>query len=171
MARFKDYSMLCPCGADRTYSLCCQPFILAEKQVTSPEQLMRSRYSAYAVNAPEYIYRTYTIESQAEQSIDDIKQWASVTKWLKLIIHQTSNYKVDLTNKDYAHVEFSAFYQHLGRLWQMREKSNFILENKAWRYHNGDVSESAEINLPKRNERCFCGGIKKFKNCCMKTLT
>ena len=169
--RFKDYSMLCPCGTGRTYNLCCQPFILSEKQTTSPEQSMRSRYSAYAVNEPEYIYQTYSLISQAEQSIDDIKQWASVTKWLKLIIHHTSDYKADLANKDYAQVEFSAFYQHLGRFWKMREKSNFILENNLWRYHDGDVSKSVEITKPKRNEICFCASNKKFKHCCMKTLT
>lgn len=162
--------MLCPCGTDRTYALCCQPLILAEKQAISPEQLMRSRYSAYAVNEPEYIYQTYSIVSQAEQSIDDIKQWASVTKWLKLIIHHTSDYKAAIANKDYAQVEFSAFYQHLGRLWQMREKSNFIFEQQVWLYHDGEVSESEEINKPKRNEVCFCGSNKKFKHCCMKAL-
>lgn len=162
--------MLCPCGSERAYSQCCQVIIQAEKPANSPEQLMRSRYSAYAKNQAEYIYLTYAHASQTEQSINDIAQWAMQTRWLKLIIHHASDYKINLANNEKAQVEFSAFYQHQDQIWQMQEKSNFIIEQGAWRYLDGDVSESTVLNKPKKNQLCFCGTQKKFKYCCAKNF-
>nr|WP_223270304.1 YchJ family metal-binding protein [Colwellia sp. C1TZA3] len=143
---------------------------MATKSANSPEQLMRSRYSAYATQQADYIYFTYAHSSQAEQSIDDIAQWAATTKWLKLVIHYASDHKKDLAKHNNAQVEFSAFYQLHGQIWQMREKSNFVLEDTAWRYLDGEVSDSKTLNKPKRNESCFCGSEKKFKNCCAKVF-
>jgi len=161
--------MLCPCGSEQVYAQCCRPIILAEKPANSPEQLMRSRYSAYANKQAGYIYLTYAYSSQAAQSIDDIAQWAAQTNWLKLIIHYASDFHKDLANNNNAQVEFSAFYQHQGQIWQMREKSNFVIEENKWRYLDGEVSESKTVNKPKRNARCFCGSDKKFKHCCAKS--
>ena len=162
--------MLCPCGSDRAYSHCCLAIILAEKSATSPEQLMRSRYSAYAKKNAQYIYLTYATSSQAEQLIEDIEQWAEQTQWLKLVIHHSSDYQKDLANNNNAQVEFSAFYQYQGKLWQMRERSNFVVEQGNWRYLDGEVSDSNELAKPKRNELCFCGSNKKFKQCCAKSF-
>lgn len=162
--------MLCPCGSDRAYSHCCRAIILAEKSATSPEQLMRSRYSAYAKKNAQYIYLTYATSSQAEQLIEDIEQWAEQTQWLKLVIHHSSDYQKDLANNNNAQVEFSAFYQYQGQLWQMRERSNFVVEQGNWRYLDGEVSDSNELAKPKRNELCFCGSNKKFKQCCAKSF-
>ncbi|ARD46347.1 YchJ family protein [Colwellia sp. PAMC 21821] len=162
--------MLCPCGSEQAYNQCCQPFIMASKAVNTPEQLMRSRYSAYANKQATYIYLTYAKSSQVEQSVEDIAQWAAQTTWLKLIIHSASDHKKNLANNEHAQVEFSAFYQLNGKIWLMREKSNFAIEDGKWRYLDGDVSDSKAYNKPKRNEFCFCGSHKKFKQCCAKNL-
>ena len=162
--------MLCPCGSELAYAQCCQTLISGAKPAQSPVQLMRSRYAAYATKQAEYIYQTYARSSQAEQSIADITQWAEQTLWLKLIIHHASDFEKDLANQQYAQVEFSAFYLHQGCIWQMRECSNFVIEQNAWRYLDGDVSESIEVKKPKRNEPCFCQSNKKFKHCCAKRL-
>jgi SEC-C motif-containing protein len=162
--------MLCPCGSERAYTQCCQPIIMATTPANSPEQLMRSRYTAYATKQAEYIYLTYAHSSQNENSVDDIAQWAAQTTWLKLIIHSASDHKKDLANNDHAQVDFSAFYQLQGKIWQMREKSNFIIEDGVWRYLDGEVSDSDALNKPKRNEVCFCGSEKKFKQCCAKAF-
>jgi SEC-C motif-containing protein len=157
--------MLCPCGSEQAFNQCCQTLISGSVIANSPEQLMRSRYSAYATNHVEYIFRTYAEASRKSQSIEDITQWANETKWVKLVVHQSS----DLLS-DNAQVEFSAFYLHQEQLCQLREKSNFVMEKNAWHYLDGDVSDNAEIDKPKRNELCFCGSEKKFKQCCMKAL-
>ncbi|MBA6416509.1 YchJ family protein [Colwellia sp. 6M3] len=162
--------MQCPCGLELTYAQCCQPLIMATTSSNSPEQLMRSRYSAYATKNAEYIYLTYAKASQLEQSIVDIEQWAAQTKWLKLVIHNASEYQKNKINKESAQVEFSAFYQHQGQIWQMRENSNFVIEDNAWRYLDGEVSDSKVLIKPKRNDTCFCQSNKKFKQCCAKAF-
>ena len=162
--------MLCPCGTELAYAQCCQPLIMATQPANSPEQLMRSRYSAYATKQAEYIYLTYAQASKAEQSITGIVQWAAQTKWLKLIIHYASNHQLNSTNHESAQVEFSAFYLHQGEIWHMRERSNFIIEEAVWRYLEGNLSDSTALNKPKRNDLCFCGSGTKFKHCCSKAF-
>lgn len=162
--------MLCPCGSAQTFSQCCEVIITGSNIASSPEQLMRSRYSAYATKQAEYIFRTYADISRKTQNIDDITQWANETKWLKLVIHHASNFQHDLLDNKNAQVEFSAYYSHQGQICHMRENSNFIIENNQWRYLDGDVSENSEIDKPKRNQLCFCGSAKKFKQCCAKVF-
>jgi SEC-C motif-containing protein len=145
----------------------------------SPEQLMRSRYSAYAINATNYIYQTYAKSSQAQQSVDDIATWANQTTWLKLIVHCASNFSLKektttsrkkapnkVQQENVPTVCFSAYYQHQGRYFLMKETSRFILEDNLWHYLDGEVSDSKELAIPKRNEQCFCQSKKKFKHCC-----
>src|SRR5262245_31375113 len=47
----------CPCGSGLTYKKCCQVLHKGGK-AASPEALMRSRYSAYALNLAAYIMQT-----------------------------------------------------------------------------------------------------------------
>lgn len=156
--------MLCPCGSEKAYSQCCQPIIEKEKSASSAEQLMRSRYSAYALKNAHYIYDTYAIQSRKSQTIADIQEWANETKWVKLVIHQA----IKCDDPINAQVEFSAFYSIERQIFEMREISNFVIENDAWFYLDGEVLFNEEVLKPKRNDACFCHSQKKFKICCSK---
>ncbi len=158
--------MQCPCGSGNNFIQCCDLLINQNKLAQSPEQLMRSRYSAYATNNAEYIYKTYADISQCAQSISEIKEWAEQTTWLKLVIHSTSSFVNKHCKSTLPTVHFSAYYQHLGKYYQLSEKSQFCFERKQWRYLDGEVSQNDELAIPGRNEHCFCGGDKKFKRCC-----
>ena len=137
--------MQCPCGSCNSYEQCCFLLISQKTFAQSPEKLMRSRYSAYAKNAAEYIYHTYAKSSQVQQSVTDIESWAEQTTWLKLLIHSASD--VSLTNKTSPTVCFSAYYQHQGLYYLMKETSQFFLEHGEWRYLDGEVSESEKPDL------------------------
>jgi SEC-C motif-containing protein len=167
--------MQCPCGSNLIFQKCCFLIISEEVKAISSEQLMRSRYSAYATKSANYIYNTYAESSKALQSIRDISMWAKETKWLKLIIHSASEYSLnkdnDSTNSsnednNYPTVCFSAYYRHQGTYYLMKETSRFMLEDSQWRYLDGEVSTNEELIAPKRNELCFCNSQKKFKHCC-----
>ena len=170
--------MPCPCGANNSFKHCCLKLINQEALARSPEQLMRSRFSAYATNAAEYIFNTYAKSSQASQSLNDIEDWAKQTIWLKLIIHSASDFLMNQTDQiskaatfnknseSCATVCFSAYYRHQGLYFLMKETSRFVLENNQWRYLDGKVSDHEELMTPKRNELCFCHSKKKFKRCC-----
>lgn len=47
----------CPCGSGKPYAGCCRPYHTG-KPAPTPEALMRSRYSAYALDKPDYIMHT-----------------------------------------------------------------------------------------------------------------
>jgi SEC-C motif-containing protein len=167
--------MQCPCGSNNSFKQCCFLIINEEIKAESPEQLMRSRYSAYATKSADYIYQTYAESSRVQQSIDDISQWAKETKWLKLTIHSASEYNIGMENnvinatneeKAFPTVSFSAYYKHQGKYCLMKETSRFIMEDSQWRYLDGAVSNNEEIVAPKRNELCFCQSQRKFKQCC-----
>jgi SEC-C motif-containing protein len=133
---------------------------------------MRSRYSAYATEAADYIYQTYAQASRALQSIADISAWAKETKWLKLTINAASDYtELNAVNADnkgqhLPTVCFSAYYQYQGEYFLVKETSRFVVEKGQWRYLDGEVSNNEALIAPKRNQACFCDSDKKFKQCC-----
>lgn len=167
--------MQCPCGSNISFKQCCFLIITEEVIAISPEQLMRSRYSAYATKSADYIYQTYAKTSREKQSLNDISEWAQETKWLRLIIHSASEYTIEINNnaindaneeQNFPTVCFSAYYKHQSKYYLMKETSRFVFEENQWRYLDGEVSTSEELVALKRNERCFCNSNKKFKQCC-----
>ena len=154
---------LCPCGSNKPLSLCCENFINQTQSPLTSEQLMRSRFTAYALKNCQYIADTYASCKQAENSIEDISEWAEQTTWLSLEVVST-----DYDDSKYHFVEFIAKYLVENEIWQMHEKSRFIQEEEKWRYFDGDVSEHKLVKKLSRNENCPCLSGKKFKRCCMK---
>jgi len=158
---------LCPCGSNKEFLTCCLPIINGDIKAVSPEQLMRSRYSAYAKKCSQYIYDSYAKSSQKDQSLNEISSWANQTQWLNLVINHASSFEQSyLPNQSLPTVEFTAFYRHDNRFFKMHENSRFLLENQHWRYVDGDVTEHIELPTPSRNSLCICQSGKKFKRCC-----
>lgn len=173
----------CFCGSNANLSSCCQPYINKEIPVQSAEQLMRSRFSAYAIGDAEYIYDTYAKSSQKAQSVKDIDDWSKSCVWIALKIYPMAISDNKATEQ---FVEFSAFYITNNILCELREKSRFILEEiiekhaeehteknipansdineestlktplKQWRYIDGDIITNTELANIKRNELCPC---------------
>jgi len=192
----------CFCGSTLLFTQCCQPLITQYKHAQTAEQLMRSRFSAYAAKTYQYIFDTYAKKSQNSLSLEDIQNSAEGSHWFALLIYK--NEKVDKneeneivsTEESIQFVEFSAFYIADDNVYEMREKSRFVLEvsdrqtnsnNKQWRYVDGDIIKHSQISsqldnqLTKitRNQLCPCNHYpsawtekkaKKYKQCCQKSL-
>ena len=139
-------SMNCICGLEKDYSECCEIVINGRKIASSPEELMRSRYSAFVKENWEYIAKTST-----SQTIEELKNSVSI-KWLKLDVINTYD---DI-------VEFKAYYKDTNNIHILHEKSNFKKENGLWKYVDGELYNS-QIQ---RNESCPCGSGRKYKKCC-----
>lgn len=184
----------CFCGSNIDFSTCCLPFINKEVPAQTPEKLMRSRFSAYAYGNAQYIYDTYAKSSQTAQSVKDIDDWSQSCVWIALEIYPIAD---SSNNAAEQFVEFSAFYITDDTLYELREKSRFILEEnmppaitanvkekstinaplKQWRYIDGNIIAHSELSSIKRNEICPCNNYpttwqvkkgKKFKHCCGK---
>ncbi|MCH2055320.1 MAG: SEC-C domain-containing protein [Thalassotalea sp.] len=152
---------LCPCCSGASYQTCCQPLHLGEKPASSPLSLMRSRYSAYALSHFEYVFNTYANQQRANLTVRDLADSSQSTIWVKLDIHQSP-----ASDNNVGQVEFSAFYIVDNDLYEMRELSDFILEQGLWRYTSGDIITNSRIRVLKRNDACPCDSGKKYKKCC-----
>ncbi|MEL0638990.1 YchJ family metal-binding protein [Pseudoalteromonas aliena] len=149
---------LCPCGSEQNYADCCKPLHLLVKKAKTPEQLMRSRYSAYVTKHAKYIYQTYASEKRAENSIDEIKDFANSCRFVNLEVIRSSH------DENKGHVEFKASYFYQNLFCQLHEYSLFIKEGNTWRYLNGTIFPIADIRVS-RNDKCPCSSNKKYKKC------
>ena len=143
---------MCICGLDIEYDKCCGEIIKAVRVASSPEELMRSRYSAYVNADARYLLLSSVKENQYEEDIELIEDFSSQVDWLKL----------DVLKVDGDTVEFKAYYRDKEQIQVLHEKSNFILEDGVWKYKNGELYKSKI----ERNESCPCGSGRKYKKCC-----
>ncbi len=121
-----DVNKLCPCGTGQSYVDCCGALHSGLRTAATAEQLMRSRYSAFAVSDEDYLLRTWHSRqrpSSAGTSDND--------RWLKLEVLATENGGL-LQNEGV--VEFRAHY--VGGV--VHERSRFVRENGQWVYLEGD---------------------------------
>ena len=115
----------CHCGSDRSFSDCCEPFLNGAALPSTAEQLMRSRFTAYATVAIDYLIETTHLSTRKRFSRRDIEDWAQSNKWLKLEILKVTEFTV----------EFKAYYANgLSPVQVHNERSNFKFENGRWYY-------------------------------------
>lgn len=127
----------CYCGKRRPYRQCCGPLIDGEKTARTPEQLMRSRYSAYAQGGQgQYLFDTWypaTCQHLTPEMLDKRD-----SEWLGLTVHDRGQ------QGDEGFVSFTAAFRDAeGQEQQLREKSVFQRLNGRWLYVGGEVDISS----------------------------
>ncbi len=153
---------LCLCGSTLTYLSCCKPYHYGEKWPATAEQLMRSRFTAYALRNSDYLQATWASSKRPAQ-IDFSKE---TVEWLRLEIVSV---KKGGLKDDKGVVEFKAFYVLDGHEAVMNEISRFKKVAHRWFYLDGVVKSIGQVNQPLaqgKNAPCTCGSGKKFKRCC-----
>ena len=114
--------------------------------MSTPEELMRSRYDAFVREDWQYI-----ADTSLHQTLEELQKSPRI-EWLKL----------DVLNAYDNVVEFKAYYRLDGILHLLHEKSYFTNINGEWKYKDGELFTSKI----QRNEPCPCGSGQKFKKCC-----
>lgn len=119
--------MKCPCSSNKEYSYCCELAHKNIKNVTTAEQLMRSRYSAFVLANIDYLQKShYSVTRPSIQEKLEILNWTKSVEWIKLeILNTTKNT-----------VEFKAYFKENGTLNVIHENSFFVKENNCWVYKN-----------------------------------
>lgn len=125
----------CPCGSKRNYTVCCEPLHNNHAQAKTPEQLMRSRYSAHVKQLVQYIIDTYHPSCHAEQFKKEIMN-STQLQWQKLKI-VSSHFSTE--NSDEGYVSFKASYIEDGQKRSLKEHSRFLKENNKWYYIDGEI--------------------------------
>ena len=116
----------CPCGAGGAYADCCEPLHDNRVQASTAEQLMRSRYSAYAVGRLDHVFRTW--HPRTRPSV--IEPTPGLT-WTTLSIRRT---EAGQPADDEGVVEFDASYRTADGPGTQHERSRFARRAGRWFY-------------------------------------
>lgn len=165
----------CPCGTDFPYTDCCGPLIRGAIPADTAEDLMRSRYTAFARREWDYLEKTrHSDDGEPEKSKSSHYRQEGIA-WTKLEILGSRN---GGAFDDEGEVSFIAHYKENDEDKTLRETSKFIKENGLWRYRGPQSKAAPAIETPSakpfvrdqpkvgRNDPCICGSKKKYKKCC-----
>ncbi len=157
----------CQCGSNKDVDKCCNLIISGVCSAETPEQLMRSRYTAYTQANIDYIEKSMSGNAAKNFNASTIRDWAQSVTWLGLAVKKAF---LDEKEPNKGFVEFEAtFKDKTGNVQKIRELSEFTQIDKTWFYTDGKTSAKSTnsvYNKLRRNETCTCGSGKKFKKCC-----
>lgn len=127
---------ICLCGSGKPFAYCCEPFIQGQKPAPTAETLMRSRYTAFALGAIDYLIDTTAPEKRNPDDLDILTDQVKYTNWTGLSILSTEQ---GSRSDEQGCVEFEAAFETDDQSGTLYEKSNFRKENNFWLYVDGEV--------------------------------
>jgi SEC-C motif domain protein len=157
----------CPCGQQRPLEDCCGRFISGRELAQTAEELMRSRYTAFATRQIDYLVESHHPDTRGEVVLEDVRRFSEGMRWRGLEIVDTVDGQA---GDEQGWVEFVARYVERGEERIHHERSLFLRHQGRWYFHGAQAPkhEPARRAQPKvgRNEPCPCGSGKKHKKCC-----
>ncbi len=133
----KELQQPCPCGTGKRYQACCYP-IHRGAVADSAENVMRARYSAFAVCRVAYL-----VKSTHPDGAHFRKDQAAWRRDLNQSCKQLSFKKLDVIrvnaggSADIAFVTFRATVFHGPQDRSFQERSEFRRVGKRWLYYDG----------------------------------
>ncbi|WP_333769991.1 YchJ family protein [Streptomyces sp. IBSBF 2435] len=116
----------CPCGLPAAYADCCGVLHRGQATAATAEQLMRSRYSAFAVRDAGYLLRSWHSSTRPrEVTFDPEVRWTGLD-----ILGGTGGSAFHAEGT----VEFRAHYRGGGAQGDQHEDSRFVREDGRWVY-------------------------------------
>lgn len=137
---------LCPCKSKKLYKDCCEKYHLGKSNPSNAHDLMRARFSAYALGLSDYIIKTShpknpCFKKDLKVLEKEIKEFSQNTTFENLEI-------IDFAEeKDQAFVTFIAYLKSNGKNITFTEISHFKKEKDKWLYKDGQIFEGAKKNL------------------------
>jgi len=125
MARRRQTNPACPCGLGQPYEECCGPAHRGRPPVTA-EALMRSRYTAFALDETGYLLSSWHPATRpAEIEADPQLRWVGLD-----VLRSSGGGMFDAEGV----VEFRAHFRDGGRPGELREVSRFVRHGGHWVY-------------------------------------
>ena len=119
---------LCPCCSGKLYEECCELFHSKKDFPQTAEELMRSRYAAFAIPNGDYLWETTLPNKRKFHHKTELENWGKDNTWTKLEIIQSSEKEV----------EFKAYFtDKFGKENIHHERSTFKKVDKKWYYVSG----------------------------------
>jgi SEC-C motif-containing protein len=117
----------CPCGSGAELGRCCGPIVAGEKPAPTAERLMRSRFTAFALQDEAHLLQSWH-RSTRPASVDFVLG----QRWTQLDVLATV--AGELLDQE-GEVEFRAHYERRGRPGVLHELSRFVRdEDGRWVY-------------------------------------
>lgn len=130
----------CPCGSDKAFASCCEPYLTLKEKPKSVRQLVRARFCAYKLGAGtwrDFLLRTWHPAAHPRINMADLTNDSFVT-WqdLDILIAQQQG--------DRGGVEFKATYSTRdGATLVHHERALFVRVKGQWYYVEGAVKTEA----------------------------
>jgi SEC-C motif-containing protein len=119
----------CYCDSGLEFKVCCGKFLDKIEVPSTPEELMRSRYSAYKIKNIDYLVETTHPDYRKYYSRKSISNWANSVVFMKLMIKKAEGNRVQF---------IAVFKDEKGVLQEHREDSLFKIEGERWYYLEGE---------------------------------
>ena len=119
----------CPCLSGLTYDACCAPLHAGTSSAQTAEQLMRSRYCAFAVGDADYLSATWHPSTRPTSLTLDPDR-----RWYRLDVLRTERGGPFDTE---GVVEFRAYHRSADGKGSQHEISRFVREKGRWLYVDG----------------------------------
>ncbi|SFO71940.1 SEC-C motif-containing protein [Geodermatophilus dictyosporus] len=121
----------CPCGTGLTYAECCGRLHDGTATAGTAEQLVRSRYSAFAVGDPAYLLATWDPATRPPSlELDPAVRWTGLE-----VLATTGGGPFDVEGT----VTFRAHARAGGADHLQAERSRFRRADGRWLYTDGEV--------------------------------
>ena len=122
-------SRRCPCGTGLPLDECCGPLHDGARAAATAEQLMRSRYSAFARGNRAYLLATWHPRTRPHAlDLDRDVRWTGLD-----VVAVTGGSLLDREGT----VEFRAHYVRARTSRAQHERSRFLREDGQWHYLDG----------------------------------
>ena len=126
----------CICGKPKPFAKCCDQLLSGKQNAKTPEQLMRSRFSAYALGGHgEYLISTWFPASAKGLTVSELSE--KTLDWQRLKVISSSQ------QGDNGVVEFKAWFcksPSSDEMETMHEISEFVRIQSRWFYVGARVS-------------------------------
>ena len=131
----------CPCSSGKPFATCCARILIQQQAAKTPEQLMRSRFSAYFLGGfGDYLFDTWF--PATAKNVSPIELSKKEHDWQRLDIISKSQ------KGDEGFVEFNAWFLEDEALQVLHEKSVFVRLQGRWLYVGGEVDSIAADAKP-----------------------
>ncbi|WP_162940060.1 YchJ family protein [Gryllotalpicola protaetiae] len=131
MGDVTDAGTRCPCGSGLSYGECCGPIHVGARRAATAEQLMRSRYCAFALGDTAYVLSSWH-PSTRPTSLDTEPD----VVWRRLdVLRSAGGGPFDTTGT----VEFRARWRQGDDRGVLHERSRFERAAGAWLYVDGEL--------------------------------
>jgi SEC-C motif domain protein len=116
----------CPCGSGAPLASCCGPIVAGERAAPTAERLMRSRFTAFALEDVQHLLRSWHPSTRPVEV-----RFTPGQRWTRLeVLATVAGELLD----DEGLVEFRAHHQRRGREGVLHELSRFVRDEGRWTY-------------------------------------